>query len=94
MNTEIQVFKDNLEEICLELHYSYQEEPLQDLKSFAESYGLTLTETRAMLGIAKKAIGKMDMHVGCPDWPMCDEFSMGCVVLQGLNNVEWYGHRD
>ena len=37
---------------------------------------------------------RVDEHLGCPSWPNCDEAPMGCIVEQGLDNVEWYGARD
>lgn len=36
----------------------------------------------------------VDPHSGCPSYPMCDEDPMGCIIEQGIDNVEWYGHRD
>jgi hypothetical protein len=37
---------------------------------------------------------RVDPHMGCPSYPMCDEDPMGCIIEQGIDNVEWYGHRD
>ena len=34
-----------------------------------------------------------DPHIGCPAHPMCDESPLGCIVRQGIDNVEWYGCR-
>jgi len=37
---------------------------------------------------------RVDPHLGCPSYPMCDEDPMGCILKQGIDDVEWYGHRD
>tara|TARA_Y100000004_G_scaffold173133_1_gene210675 strand:+ start:1216 stop:1374 length:159 start_codon:yes stop_codon:yes gene_type:complete len=36
---------------------------------------------------------KEDKHVACPSYPVCAESPLGCLVLQGVKNVEWYGHK-
>jgi hypothetical protein len=33
-------------------------------------------------------------HLGCPSYPNCDIDSNGCIQEKGINDVEWYGHRD
>lgn len=33
-------------------------------------------------------------HLGCPSYPMCDESPNGCIKVNGISGVEWYGHRD
>jgi hypothetical protein len=35
-----------------------------------------------------------DSHLGCPSYPNCDIDRNGCVHEVGMDNVEWYGHRD
>ena len=35
-----------------------------------------------------------DEHRCCPSYPNCEEAILGCIVQQGINNVEWYGHKD
>ena len=37
---------------------------------------------------------KVDKHIACPSYPVCEEAPLGCVVQQGIGNVEWYGHKD
>ena len=36
----------------------------------------------------------IDEHIGCPSYPVCEDAPLGCVVQQGVGNVEWYGHKD
>jgi hypothetical protein len=33
-------------------------------------------------------------HLGCPSYPNCDIDPSGCIRESGINDVEWYGHRD
>ena len=35
-----------------------------------------------------------DKHISCPSYPVCDDNPFGCIVRQGVKNVEWYGHKD
>ena len=35
-----------------------------------------------------------DQHIGCPSYPNCDIAPNGCVVKMGINDVEFYGHKD
>jgi hypothetical protein len=35
-----------------------------------------------------------DRHLGCPSYPNCDIDPNGCVRAVGIDNVEWYGHKD
>ena len=37
---------------------------------------------------------KIDKHIGCPSYPACEDAPLGCVIEQGIDNVEWYGHKD
>ena len=42
-----------------------------------------------------RMVGSMiDEHIGCPSYPVCEEAPLGCIVQQGIDNVEWYGHKD
>jgi len=36
----------------------------------------------------------IDKHASCPSYPVCDDNPFGCIVRQGVKNVEWYGHKD
>jgi hypothetical protein len=36
----------------------------------------------------------MDKHVSCPSYPACEDSPLGCIIRQGVGNVEWYGHKD
>ncbi len=36
----------------------------------------------------------IDEHIGCPSYPVCEEAPLGCIVQQGIDNVEQYGHKD
>ena len=36
----------------------------------------------------------VDKHIGCPSYPVCEDAPLGCIVRQGIDNVEWYGHKD
>ena len=36
----------------------------------------------------------IDEHIGCASYPVCEDAPLGCVVQQGVGNVEWYGHKD
>lgn len=36
----------------------------------------------------------IDEHISCPSYPVCEEAPLGCIVQQGIDNVEWYGHKD
>ena len=42
----------------------------------------------------KKKRVYIDKHVSCPSYPVCEEAPLGCIVQQGIGNVEWYGHKD
>jgi len=42
----------------------------------------------------KKKRDFLDRHLGCPSWPNCDIDPNGCIHEVGMDNVEWYGHRD
>ena len=41
----------------------------------------------------KKKRHHYDRHVSCPSYPVCDDAPLGCLVIQGIKNVEWYGHK-
>ena len=42
-----------------------------------------------------RLVGSMiDKHIGCPSYPVCEDAPLGCIVEQGIDNVEWYGHKD
>ena len=42
----------------------------------------------------KENYNDFDIHLGCPSYPNCDIDRNGCVHKVGMDNVEWYGHRD
>ena len=42
----------------------------------------------------KKKRVYIDKNVSCPSYPVCEDATLGCVVRQGTENVEWYGHKD
>ena len=39
-------------------------------------------------------VSMIDKHESCPSYPVCDDNPFGCIVRQGVKNVEWYGHKD
>jgi len=41
-----------------------------------------------------KKDGKIDRHDGCPSYPCCDLSPTGCIIEMGIDNVEWFGHKD
>ena len=43
--------------------------------------------------LKKKKRHHYDRHVSCPSYPVCDDAPLGCLVIQGIKNVEWYGHK-
>ena len=41
----------------------------------------------------KKKRHYYDKHMSCPSYPVCEDAPLGCFVMQGVKNVEWYGHK-
>ena len=43
--------------------------------------------------ITKKKRVYIDKHVSCPSYPVCEDAPLGCLVIMGAKNVDWYGHK-